>query len=824
LAKKTALQAALQREGGRLAAQQLGITAGILVAFALAAGCFAQAFGVWQENVAAAELDRVRSAVAEQATSVVAARQQALKQALDDVDLKLALASVDDVGRQRATVLLKQRLPDMIRAEFYAPDLPELVDADLAAFGYARANILSEARASGGVARAQAMRDADGALQLVLAQAVLDGDLPVAYAYVVLPGNDLAAPVGDVSVRAGTLQIRQGVVGAVIASTSGASGAPSFDDRLAPIAQSIFSVATQRAEMFKIGDYVPLFSYRSPLGLAAVGTLLLMLSVVFLVARGAMARTGEGNPLTALGTLLRRAPAEPKDDGPVMPKTPVSASPRTAATVSSAPADAAPVEPVTAPGSAARSSQPAAPSAPSRGTAVDRSIFRAYDIRGVVGSTLTRDTARLIGQAIGSAVRDRGLSEVVVARDGRLSGPELSAELIKGLRSAGCNVIDIGAVPTPVLYFATYHLNTGSGVMVTGSHNPPDYNGFKIMVGGETLAEEQIQDLYARIAEGRLATGNGTLQSLDVAADYVERITGDVQVERPLKVVVDAGNGIAGALGPQVLEGIGCEVIPLYCEVDGNFPNHHPDPSDPHNLDDLITSVRRLGADLGMAFDGDGDRLGVVTRAGEIIYPDRLLMLFAIDVLNRNPGATIIYDVKCTGHLQDVILRHGGSPIMWKTGHSLIKSKMREEDAELAGEMSGHFFFRERWFGFDDGIYSAARLAEILGASDRAPEAVFADLPKGVSTPELKVPMAEGAHYAYIAKFRERASFQGARISTIDGVRADFADGWGLVRCSNTTPNLVLRFDAADVKSLNRIQALFREQMLAVDPSLALPF
>ena len=412
----------------------------------------------------------------------------------------------------------------------------------------------------------------------------------------------------------------------------------------------------------------------------------------------------------------------------------------------------------------------------------------------------------------------------MVARDGRLSGPQLVQELIKGLRLAGADVIDIGAVPTPVLYFATFHLNAGSGVMMTGSHNPPDYNGFKIVIGGETLAEDRIAEIYERIVEGKLANGAGGLQVMDVANDYIERIAGDVQVERRLKVVVDAGNGIAGGIAPQVLEQIGCEVVPLYCEVDGNFPNHHPDPSDPHNLSDLIVSVKRLQADLGLAFDGDGDRLGVVTANGEIIFPDRLLMLFAIDVLNRNPGAAIIYDVKCTGHLQDLILRHGGSPLMWKTGHSLIKAKMREEDAELAGEMSGHFFFRERWFGFDDGIYAAARLCEILGASERSPQDMFDELPKGVSTPELKVPMDEGQHYAYIAKFRERASFPGARVSTIDGVRADYPDGWGLVRCSNTTPNLVLRFDANDQSALTRIQETFRAQMLALEPGLVLPF
>jgi phosphomannomutase/phosphoglucomutase len=400
----------------------------------------------------------------------------------------------------------------------------------------------------------------------------------------------------------------------------------------------------------------------------------------------------------------------------------------------------------------------------------------------------------------------------------------LSQALIEGLRSAGMDVVDIGAVPTPVLYFATFQLNTGSGVMVTGSHNPPEYNGFKIMLGGDTLAEDAIQDLYARIAEGRLDTGLGSFRTQDVRQEYIERITGDIQVERRLKIVLDAGNGIAGAIAPQVLEGIGCDVVPLHCEVDGTFPNHHPDPSDPHNLQDLIVAVKQFGADVGMAFDGDGDRLGVVTQSGDIIYPDRMLMLFAQDVLMRNPGAAVIYDVKCSGRLQDVILSAGGSPIMWKTGHSLIKAKMKEVDAELAGEMSGHFFFRERWYGFDDGIYAAARLAEILAVSPLSTDEVFAEMPRGVSTPELKIQMEEGRQFAFLAKFREIASFPGARVTTIDGVRADYPQGWGLVRCSNTTPTLVLRFEGDDNPVLNHIQDEFRRQLLSVDPSLKLPF
>ena len=457
---------------------------------------------------------------------------------------------------------------------------------------------------------------------------------------------------------------------------------------------------------------------------------------------------------------------------------------------------------------------------------VDRSIFRAYDIRGVLGKTLNADVARLIGRAIGSEMAARGLSAIAVGRDGRLSGPELSSALIEGLRAAGIDVTDIGAAPTPLLYFAAYQLNIGSGVSVTGSHNPPDYNGFKIVLGGETLAESAIQKLYARIAERDFASGSGKLANRDISRDYIDRIAGDVQMQRKLKIVIDCGNGVAGAIAPELYASIGADVVPLFCEVDGNFPNHHPDPSDPHNLRDLIMSVKQLKADIGLAFDGDGDRLGVVTANGEVIFPDRVLMLFAQDVLSRNPGATIIYDVKCTGKLQEMILHAAGSPIMWRTGHSLIKAKMRETDAALAGEMSGHFFFKERWYGFDDGLYAGARLLEIL-ASDfevRSPQAVFDELPKGVSTPELKIEMEEGANYAFIERFQKTAKFEGARLIMIDGVRADWPDGWGLVRASNTTPVLVLRFDADTPTALGRIQNDFRTQLLAVEPGLKLPF
>jgi len=447
-------------------------------------------------------------------------------------------------------------------------------------------------------------------------------------------------------------------------------------------------------------------------------------------------------------------------------------------------------------------------------------IFRAYDIRGVVGEELTPKVAALIGQAIGSEVLAQGLREVVVGRDGRLSGPELAAGLAEGLRRAGCDVIDIGMAPTPVVYFASHHLRTGSCVAVTGSHNPPEYNGFKIVIAGQTLSGDAVTSLYQRIVEGRLAQAPspGSYQQREVNDDYVRRIADDVQLERPLKVVADAGNGVAGALVQPLLEAIGADVIPLYCDVDGTFPNHHPDPSDPANLQDLVQTVKRFDADLGIAFDGDGDRLGVVTPDGTIIFADRLLMLFAADVLLRNPGAMVIYDVKCTGKLADFVLRHGGSPMMWKTGHSLIKARMAETDAELAGEMSGHFFFRERWFGFDDGLYAAARLLEILALREETPQEVLEELPQSISTPEIKVPVADGTPHALVSLVVSAAQsadnpFVGGRISTIDGLRVDFADGWGLVRASNTTPVLVLRFEADSEDALERIKAQFRAQL-----------
>jgi phosphomannomutase/phosphoglucomutase len=453
------------------------------------------------------------------------------------------------------------------------------------------------------------------------------------------------------------------------------------------------------------------------------------------------------------------------------------------------------------------------------------SLFRAYDIRGIYEDTLTLEAARLIGRAIGSEVRRQGGDTLALARDGRLSGPALLDALAEGVQACGCAVVDLGMVPTPVLYFATWHYpGVNSGVMVTGSHNPPDYNGFKIVIAGDTLANEQIQTLRKRIETNDLSSGVGKVEQVDVLERYFQQIRSDIAMAKPMKVVVDCGNGVAGVIAPRMIEALGCTVIPLYCEVDGNFPNHHPDPGKPENLVDLIAKVKSEKADLGLAFDGDGDRVGVVTNAGTMIYPDRLLMLFAKDVVSRNPGADIIFDVKCTRRLTPLISGYGGRPVMWKTGHSLIKKKMKESGALLAGEMSGHIFFKERWFGFDDGIYSAARLLEILSQDKRDAEQVFAAFPCDISTPEINITVTEESKFTIMDALQRDAQWGEANLITLDGVRVDYPKGWGLIRASNTTPVLVLRFEADSEEELSRIQDVFRAQLLNVAPDLKLPF
>ena len=459
-------------------------------------------------------------------------------------------------------------------------------------------------------------------------------------------------------------------------------------------------------------------------------------------------------------------------------------------------------------------------------TPIDPTIFKAYDVRGVVDRSLTEDGVRAIGAALGSEAIEQGQREISVGRDGRLSGPRLRDALVEGIRSGGCGVADVGMVATPMLYFATHHLGNGCGVSITGSHNPPDYNGLKMVLAGQALYGEGLQALRRRIDEGRVrrAAVPGPLRSVDVSEAYLARIVGDVRLSRPMTIALDCGNGVAGAYAPGLFRALGCRVIELFCEVDGTFPNHHPDPAHPENLQDLIQCLRRTDAELGLAFDGDGDRLGIVTKDGRIIYPDRQMMLFVRDVLASRPGSEIIFDVKCTRHLGSWIRRHGGRPTMWRTGHSLIKAKLKETGAPLAGEMSGHVFFNDRWYGFDDGMYAGARLLEIASRVDD-PSALLNDLPDAINTPELQLKTAEGENFALVERLRSQAKFHGAsEVITIDGVRVEYPDGFGLARPSNTTPVVVLRFEGDSVEALARIQADFRRAILEVAPAAALPF
>ncbi|WP_115554792.1 phosphomannomutase/phosphoglucomutase [Xanthomonas arboricola] len=745
-------------------------------------------YAQWREDAAAQNLAQARDRAVQDVGKAMAAQATQLDAVLKQPPVASALANGDALAAASA-----------IRERFKGAEDVQVLPGDLAAayanpkdFGYARLSLLESALVADR-AQVHVVRDAKQ-VRLGVAAAVRLGAQP-AVAYARLPVLRLTGPLDAIAVPGSAyLALRQGSYN--VAQQGDVGLADAAETLAKPLGSSGLRVAAAVPQ-----------SDSGPLGLGALGCAIVAALLVIVAVLLVLASRGR------VALPRRRVAGESATDEPTF-----SQSLQHDASLAS---DVRVLDEATAP-----APPPLVPA-----VQIASEMFRAYDIRGVVGKDLNPGVAALIGQSIGSVMQAQGLRDVVVGHDGRLSGPELTNGLIEGLRRAGCNVTDIGLAPTPMVYFGAYELRAGSCVAVTGSHNPPDYNGFKIVIGGETLSGAAIAELHQRINEGRLHTAAtpGELEQRDISDAYIQRIADDVQLDRPIKVVVDAGNGAAGEIAPRLLEAIGAEVVPLYCDIDGTFPNHHPDPSEPHNLDDLVKMVQRFDADIGVAFDGDADRLGVVTKEGKVVFPDRLLMLFAADVLQRNPGALVIYDVKCTGKLSDYVLRNGGSPLMWKTGHSLIKSKMRETDAELAGEMSGHFFFKERWYGFDDGIYAAARLLEILAQREETPSEVLDALPESVSTPEIKVPV-EGDAHALVARFVERAQagdespFESARLSTIDGLRADFVDGWGLVRASNTTPILVLRFEADTDAALERIRALFRSQLQALLPEHPLGF
>ena len=451
---------------------------------------------------------------------------------------------------------------------------------------------------------------------------------------------------------------------------------------------------------------------------------------------------------------------------------------------------------------------------------LDQSIFRAYDIRGITDTNLTQQVCYWIGRAFAAQAISQSQHTAALGRDGRLSSLGIEQALGQGLVDGGMHVTSVGQVPTPVLYYATHALETGTGIMITGSHNPPEYNGLKMMIGGVTLAEELIQMLYQRLQHNDLSDAEGSLEQTDLSNQYIDSALATAKLARPLRVAVDCGNGVAGELAPKLIEALGCEVIPLFCEIDGNFPNHHPDPAEPENLQDLVNAVKTERADIGLAFDGDGDRLGVITPTGEIIWPDKMMMLFAQDIIARNPGTPVIFDVKCSKHLERIISEAGGDAIMWKTGHSHIKAKIKQTNAALAGEFSGHICFGERWYGFDDALYTAVRLLELLSQTELDADALFAQYPITFSTPEIKIHTTETRKFEVMDALVANQGFKDGRLTAIDGIRIDFDDRWGLIRPSNTSPVLSLRFEADSAEALERIQDEFQAQLSKVDNTL----
>jgi phosphomannomutase/phosphoglucomutase len=755
-----------------------------------------------------------------------------------DPDLAARFAAGDEAGLRQTEAAIGRYLPEAMRIRLLPVGWNELDEAAVPPLSYASLDILRMAERSKKVTRIEAHQFGTKGQHFALAAPVLaaEGGEVVGLVHIALPLKLVQQLVDALPPFSGRAEVQQGggADALALAASSSAMKSDLKGGRI-PVSGSIWEVAYWKGGVAQ-GMQTLLLLFGVPtVGLLIIGALFFLQNrrlrqllkqdqgaVVYLV-EGILKGKGVGNTsacikelgdtMASLAQLERRARSRKR--------SPLEGEQKTSV---------APPEGVTHGGIELDDDAGAEPEVAHAATDVAAgrlpdAIFRAYDIRGVVATALTPEVVHELGRAIGSEVYDKGQQTVIVARDGRSSSEALSGALARGLQESGREVLDLGMVPVSTLYFATHFLGSNSGVMVTGSHNPPEYNGLKIVINGEAWSGAAIKKLRERVETGDLLQGEGSQRSQNLVPDYIARITSDVQMARPLKVVVDCGNGVAGVVAPALLRELGCEVTELFCEVDGRFPNHHPDPGQPENLAVLISTVQAQEADLGVAFDGDGDRLGVVDSSGNIIWPDRLLMLFAADVLTRQPGGDVLYDVKSTRNLAGHVVASGGRPVMWKTGHSLMKAKMKETGALLAGEMSGHIFFKERWFGFDDALYATARLLEILAADARSSAEVFAELPDSLSTPELVMPLAEGAPFALVQKLLDAPEFPDElKRITIDGLRVEFQDGWGLVRASNTNPAVTFRFEADDEAALERIKALFRQQLSQVEPGLALPF
>ncbi len=747
----------------------------------------------------------------------------------------------DAAGLERRARELTRLIPQADRVRLILPEAIGPGGALAAKLSFASIDLLQRAARSGDVMPAEVHQYGTRQAHIALAAGVASASGGVkGLIHVSFPLTSLVTRLRERHDYGGRVELQQRVENGkvLVFASNGPDAGGRTPDRSAPIAHSIWRVA---------GWHTPVAAFSPQMmtlwGIMGALALLSALAVWWFMSRLGRALNRDLGNLVKMndhfvsGNGVKRYPMQLRETGAIQELLAqrlreVGQPPRAAKASAASPSTKQAATSVAA--GRGPSAAPDRPTGPAdivledttEEVAVDlpEAIFRKYDIRGRVGENLDPDIAHEIGRAIGSEAHALGQQSVIVGRDGRSSSPALTEALIRGLRASGRDVVDIGEVPTPVLYFATHFLDARSGVMVTGSHNPPEYNGFKVVLDRVALSGERIRALYQRLKNGNLSHGEGALHSQDVIADYIKRITDDVRLARPLKVVVDCGNGAASPVAPELLKALGCEVIPLYCEVEGDFPNHHPDPSRVENLRDLIDAVGREGADVGIGFDGDGDRIGVIDSMGKIIWPDRLLMLFARDVLARQPGGDILYDVKSTQHLAADVLMHGGRPVMWKTGHSLLKQKLHDIDALIAGELSGHIVFQERWYGFDDGIYAMARLLEILSMEPRTSAEVFAELPESATTPELQLAMGEGEPEALMARLAAQADFGGAQLVTLDGIRAEYQDGWGLVRASNTTPSLTFRFEGDDEAAVARIQALFHQQIERIQPGLTLPF
>lgn len=744
-----------------------------------------------------------------------------------------ALSKADRPALARLAQELQGQIPGALRLRLVLPNTVEPDKAAQPPLVYAGLNLLRQAALVEQQMPIEYHLAGTEDVHLAIVSRVPPAGLPVGFVHVAVSAKLAQERLSALNAQHFRLELRQpmpGQTSALVASKDGIATGMTDELARAPVPGTTWQLVLQGTLDAGLGNLAddPILSGVSLLALATAGGLLLLLF------RRGPASEGQAGP-NYQGAILAIYNGEyPGLEGLVRGTSPLPEPRSFADEAEEAPAPEAEAVDLSLFESISDNDfidlvpdEPTAPTTPApAATPVAQVIFRAYDIRGVADDTLTTDAVHQIGRAIASEALAHGHQTALVGRDGRLSSPALHEALIGGLRQSGIDVLDIGLVPTPLLYFATNYLDIPTGVMLTGSHNPAEYNGLKVVINGTTLSGDAIQAIRRRVNAQDFATGSGTLHQMDIIPDYIRQVSEDIPVAltRPLKVVVDCANAVPGLVVPQVLRALGHDVVELNCDLDGAFPNHPPDPSQPANLDDLMLAVKLQAADVGLAFDGDGDRLGVVDSTGKVIWPDRQLMLFARDMLSRNPGAKVVFDVKCSSKLAREIRAAGGEPIMWKSGHSLIKTKMQEAGALLGGEMTGHLFFREGWFGFDDGIYASARLLEILVQEKRSPAAVFASLPDMLATPEILLPMPEEYHEGFMASILAAAVFEGAERTLIDGLRIDYPDRWGLVRPSNTSASIVLRFEGDSQAALHRIQQEFRQLLRQVDPSLSIPF